>query len=210
MLGGTPLGEITELDFGLGKAEPVAVTGALVGAILGVLRAVIVGVMSSSFASEVRKGVKAGRLLEGFAESGAIIFSIVCSSSDSKREVCSFRAEPAGFLAALRILINDAGVAGLLSIGGIGADCDPGFATICGDLLEEMDFGVAGGGIRISDNGSGDIDSASELSWLVATGALPRVCWVALFDRLAFSASSMMSATLFGGILVLDECFFFD
>jgi len=35
-----------------------------------------------------------------------------------------------------------------------------------GDLLADPDLGVAGGGIRASDNGSGEIDSASELSWL--------------------------------------------
>lgn len=134
------------------------------GAIFGVLRADMVGVMSSSVVSEVRNGVKAGRLVDGFAESGAMMASIVCSSSDSSRDVCSLRAEPAGFPAPLRSLINDAGVAGLLSMGGIGAECDPGLATICGDLLAEADFGVAGGGIRTSDSGSGDIDSASELS----------------------------------------------
>ena len=49
----------------------------------------------------------------------------------------------------------------------IGADWDPGcFALRYGDLLEELDLGVAGGGIKMSDRGSGDIDPASELSLL--------------------------------------------
>ena len=38
------------------------------------------------------------------------------------------------------------------------------FAVKYGDRLAGFDFGVAGGGIRISDKGSGDMDSASELS----------------------------------------------
>lgn len=151
-------------DAGLGKAEPVAVTGALVAAILGVLRADMVGVNSSSFASEVRRGVKAGRFADPLADSGRTMASIVCSSSDSSNDVRSFKAEPAGLEVPLRIFINDAGVAGLSVVGGMGADWDPGFAANCGDWVREADFGVAGGGIRISDNGSGDMDSASELS----------------------------------------------
>lgn len=211
LLGKAPFGDAIGFDFGLGEAEPVAVTGALigaVGAILGVLRADIVGVMSSSVASDVRNGVKAGRLLDDFAESGRTMASIVCSSCDSNRDDCSFKAEPADLPAPLRILINDAGVTGLLSVGGMGADCDPGFATIGGDLLPEADFGVAGGGIKISDNDSGDIDSASELSWLMATGSFSTGCCVAFSARLAFPASSMISEIRFEGILVLEVCFF--
>lgn len=97
---------------------------------------------------------------------------------------------------------------GLLSLGGMGADCDPGFATIWGDLLAEADFGVAGGGIRISDKDSGETDSASELSWLMAMGNFCTGRCGTFVERLAFPASSMISETLFDGMLVLDSCFF--
>lgn len=194
---------------GLGKAEPVAVTGALVGAIFGVLRADMVGVISSSLASEVRKGVNAGRFPPPLAGSGNAMASIVCSSSDSNRDVCSFKADPAGRPTAFRIFISDAGVAGLSLIRGMGADWNPGFATICGDLLAEADLGVEGGGIRISERGSGDIDSASELSWPIPTESMPPVCCIAFVERLAFSASSTIPDTLLLGILVFEECFFF-
>lgn len=40
------------------------------------------------------------------------------------------------------------------------------FARREGDLLVVPDLGVAGGGIRTSDKDSGEIDPASELSWL--------------------------------------------
>lgn len=121
-----PFVEITVFGLGLGNAEPVAVTGALVGTIFGALRADMVGVGSSSFASPVLRGVKAGRFDDSFAGSGKAIASIVCSSSDSSSELCSFRADPAGLPAPLRILISEAGVAGLSSIAGMGADRDPG------------------------------------------------------------------------------------
>lgn len=110
------------IGLGLGKTELVAVTGALVGAILGVLRADIVGVKSSSFVSEVRKGVNAGRFAEPLAASGKVMASIVCSSSDSSRIDCSFKVEPADLPAPFRIFINDAGVAGWSPMGGMCAD----------------------------------------------------------------------------------------
>ena len=169
LVGPTPFGDVTAPWLGLGKVDPVAEAGALMGAIFGVLRADMVGVVSSSLASAVRNGANAGRLVEAFAGSGAVIASMVCSNCDSSRDVCSLRAEPAAFAAPLRILIKDAGVAGLLSTGSTGAECEPG--TICGDLLEEADLGVAGGGINTSDKASGDTDSASELSWAKVTGS---------------------------------------
>ena len=115
---------------GLVKEEPVTVAGALVAAILGVFRADIVGVVSSSCVSDVRKGVKAGRFEDALVVSGKTIASIVCSSCASSMDVCSFSAEPAGRPAALRILINDAGVAGLLSVANVRADCDPDVAAM--------------------------------------------------------------------------------
>lgn len=173
-----PFGEPMGFRLGLVKEEPVAVTGALVGAILGVFRADIVGVVSSSCVSEVRNGVRAGRFEDVLEVSGEVMASIVCSSCASSMDVCSFSAEPVERLAALRILINDDGVAGLSSVAGIGADCGPEVAgTIWGDLLAEADLGVAGGGIKTSDNGSGEMDSASELSWLREIGPLLLVCW---------------------------------
>lgn len=160
-----PFGEPMGFKLGLVKEEPVAVTGALVGPILGVFRADIVGVVSSSCASEVRNGVKAGRFEDVLDVSGEVMVSIVCSSCASSIDVCSFSVEPVDLLAALRILINDDGVAGLSSVAGNGAECGPDeAAAIWGDLLAEADFGVAGGGIKTSDRGSGDMDSASELS----------------------------------------------
>jgi len=78
-----------------------------------------------------------------------------------------FGVRPYGFLSFIR----DAGVAGSLLMASSGADLDP---TCCavryGDLPAVAEFGVAGGGIRASDNGSGEIDSASELSGLDGTG----------------------------------------
>lgn len=68
---------------------------------------------------------------------------------------------PVGF----RSFIREAGVAGSLLMGSSGADLDPTcWAVRYGDLPAVADFGVAGGGIRASDNASGEIDSASELS----------------------------------------------
>ena len=160
-----PSGEPIGFRLGLVKDEPVAVAGALVGAILGVFRADIVGVASSAWVSDVCKGVRAGRFDDGLEASGKVMASIVRSSCASSMDVCSFNAEPAGRLAALRILINDAGVAGLSSVAGIGAACGPDVAPlIWGDLLAEADLGVAGGGIKTSESGSGEMEPASELS----------------------------------------------
>lgn len=72
---------------------------------------------------------------------------------------------PFTFPACLRIFINDAGVAGSPLV-----SCkEAGWFPFClalryGDLLAELDLGVAGGGIRISDNGSGETESCPELS----------------------------------------------
>lgn len=206
-----PFGEPMGFKLGLVKEEPVAVTGALVGPILGVFRADIVGVVSSSCASEVRNGVKAGRFEDVLEVSGEVMVSIVCSSCASSNNVCSFSVEPVGLLAALRILINDDGVAGLSSVAGNGAECGPDeAAAIWGDLLAEADLGVAGGGIKTSDSGSGDMDSPSELSRLREVGPLLLVCCLIWRELLAFSASSMIPFTLLGGMLVLDSCFFLD
>lgn len=82
------------------------------------------------------------------------------------------------------------------------------FAASGGDLLAEAEWGVTGGGISISDRGSGDIDSASELSKLMVPRGLAIACWFTWIERLAFSASSTMPDTLLPGILVFEECFF--
>ena len=68
-----------------------------------------------------------------------------------------------------RIFIKEAGVAGasLAAIAGLDCCCAPPLLAVrYGDLLAELDLGVAGGGIKISDRGSGDTESAPELSWL--------------------------------------------
>ena len=53
------------------------------------------------------------------------------------------------------------------AIAGLGCWCPLAILAVrYGDLLAEIDLGVAGGGIKISDKGSGDTDSAPELSWL--------------------------------------------
>jgi len=130
-------------------------------------------VVSFSLAPFVSIGVREGFEL-AFAGSGKAISSIICSISTSAILACSFRLDgrcgPFPTLpACFRIFINDAGVAGSLPIVGVGAGAGPVpgcFAARYGDLLADVDLGVAGGGINISDKDSGDIDSASEVSWL--------------------------------------------
>ncbi len=129
--------------------------------------------VSFSLAPFVSIGVREGFEL-AFAGSGKAISSIICSISTSAILACSFRLDgrcgPFPTLpACFRIFINDAGVAGSLPIVGVGAGAGPVpgcFAARYGDLLADVDLGVAGGGINISDKDSGDIDSASEVSWL--------------------------------------------
>ena len=121
------------------------------------------------FASAVLIGVKVGFLV-AFAGSGKTMSSIICSMSASASAVCSFkldveRFKPFVFSASLRIFINDAGVAGSPFASCKGAAWRPFcLALRYGDLLAEVDLGVAGGGIRISDNGSGETESGPELS----------------------------------------------
>ena len=127
--------------------------------------------VSLSLAPSVFIGVSEGFLF-AFASSGKAMSSMICSISASAILACSFKLDGrcgplAPLPACFRIFIKDAGVAGALSILGVGAgaDCEaPCFAARYGDLLAGVDLGVAGGGISISDKGSGDIDSASELS----------------------------------------------
>lgn len=117
-----------------------------------------------------------------------------------------FGGRPVSFLS----FIKDAGVAGSLLMASSGADLDPiRWAARYGDLPAVADLGVAGGGIRASDNGSGDIDSASELSGLDGTGQTP-ACGVLAPGVLVFRASWIISATSFGGmtILFLLDCGF--
>lgn len=156
---------------GLGNTELLALRGALEGPNLGVFLADKVGVVSFPFAPTVLIGVKRGFEV-GFAGSGKAISSIICSISASEMEACSFRLDarcgpPIYLPACFRIFINDAGVAGSLSMASMGADWEPAcFAARYGDLPADVDLGVAGGGINISDKGSGDTESASELFWL--------------------------------------------
>lgn len=127
-----------------------------------------VGVTCSSLASAVLIGVRAG--FELFAGSGRVMSSIAPAASISASEACSFKPEDpcrlvAAILAPFLILISDAGVAGSSGIEVVGAELEVRFfASKEGDWPAVLDLGVAGGGINISDSGSGEIDSASELS----------------------------------------------
>lgn len=129
--------------------------------------------VSLSLASSVLIGAREGFVF-AFAGSGRTMSSIICSMSASAIFACSLRLDGrcgpfAPLPACFRIFIKDAGVAGALSEvdKGAGTGWDPDcFAARYGDLLAGVDLGVAGGGISISDKGSGDIDSVSELSWL--------------------------------------------
>ena len=62
----------------------------------------------------------------------------------------------------LDILMRDAGVAGAFT-GWEVTDCEAFSGPRCGDLLAEPGLGVAGGGIRISDRYSGEIEPDSEV-----------------------------------------------
>ena len=127
--------------------------------------------LSLPLASAVFIGVREGFVV-AFAGSGKAISSIISSMSASAVFACSFRLDGrCGPLvplpACFRIFIKDAGVAGALSRLGVGAGAawDPVcLAARYGDRLADVDLGVAGGGMSISDKGSGEIDSASELS----------------------------------------------
>ena len=98
------------------------------------------------------------------------MLSKIRSRSASAFEADSFKFDNcrcpfAAFSLCFSILIKDAGVAGSLVIAGVEAGKYPArFACRYGDLPADPGLGVAGGGIKISERGSGDIDSASELS----------------------------------------------
>ena len=162
-----PVGEARALSWGLGMTELEAlVSGALLGPILGVLRADKVGVVWSSLAWAVLMGGRDGRVEVIFVTGAGRVMSSTTSPSASARSSDA----PLGSVSPLRLacfrsFISEAGVAGALSIGRRGADLDPAaIALRHGDLPAEVGRGVAGGGMRASDNGSGEIDSASELS----------------------------------------------
>ena len=132
------------------------------------------------------------RGLVDVAASGSVMSS---TTSDPPPAMCSsLRGRPACFLS----FIKEAGVAGSFVIGNRGTDVDPICCAVrYGDFPAEADLGVAGGGIRASDKGSGDIDSASELSWLYAADNTPAR------EVFRFCASWIISATSFGGMTVL-------
>lgn len=67
---------------------------------------------------------------------------------------------------------------------------------------------MAGGGINISDKGSGEIDPASELSWLCDKLKLVPFADFLLVRVFDDCASSMTPETSFAGMAVLVECFF--
>ena len=52
-------------------------------------------------------------------------------------------------------------------------------ATMYGDRLAEVDLGAGGGAMRISDKGSGEIESEAELSWLLGATWRLRRFWLA-------------------------------
>jgi len=204
-----PVGEAIEPSWGLGKADPVALMGALAAPSLGIFLVAFVELVCSMFASEVLIGLRAGFLVV-LAGSGKTMSSMICSMSASAAAVCSCKFEvcrvpPLIFLLCLRTLMSDAGVAGspLTSCADASGGC-PCLASRYGDLPAELDLGVAGGGIKTSDNGSGETESGPELSWLYGIGSLPSLLW-ADFD---FRASSMMPETSFAGMTVLEGCFF--
>lgn len=104
---------------------------------------------------------------------------MLCSPSTSVSDACSFRIDGPRCLAealaaCFLIRIRDAGVAGSSLFSIVEAALEPCcFARIDGELLVALDLGVAGGGIRTSDKDSGEMDSASELSWLYGKGCFP-------------------------------------
>lgn len=202
------VGDAMAPSCGLGNIEFIALNGALAGP-FGSLRAVIVGVASSSLACTVLIGASIG-FVGPAAGSGKTILSIICSISASAIEACSFRLEvrrcPAkSFPFCFLIFINDAGVAGWLpEAEGASFATSACLPDRCGDLPEISDLGVAGGGIKISDKGSGDIDSAPELSCMAGMEVRDREC----STRFDFRASSKTVETPFGGIVELIDCLF--
>ena len=81
-------------------------------------------------------------------------------------------------------------------------------AEIWGDFPAELDLGVAGGGMSTSEMGSGEIESASELSWLYGSGSL-LMALVAEVTPAGFvgSAFSMMVDISFGVSFEVEPCF---
>ena len=69
--------------------------------------------------------------------------------------------------------------------------------------MEAVDLGVAGGGIRISERGSGEIDSASELSRLFGKWFLLPTATLFALDPFDFLASSIIPENLLVGMMVL-------
>ena len=171
-----------------------------------------VGVICSSLASAVLMGVRAG--FAAFAGSGKTMSSIASSTSTSASDACSLRLDlacrlVAPFLACCLILINDAGVAGSSGIEAVGTGFVVGcFASKEGDWPAVLDLGVAGGGINISESDSGEIDSASELSWVYGSGGLTELMAPLALPALFFDACSMILETSRRGIVVLEVCFF--
>ena len=114
-------------------------------------------------------GERIGRV-EPLTGSGSVISSRICSISASAARVCFFRLEsfccfPAALDLDFSILINDAGVAGSpFESTAIAAESSACLGGIWGDFPAELDLGVAGGGIKTSESGSGETESASELS----------------------------------------------
>lgn len=93
---------------------------------------------------------------------------------------------------------------------GLGCCGPPPFLAVrYGDLLAELDLGVAGGGIRTSVRGSGETESAPELSWLYGRERLPSAPGDMPFD-LPFRASLRTRSISLGGMMVLEGCFLLD
>ena len=113
-------------------------------------------------------GAKVG--FEALTGSGSEMSSMLGSLSISVRDACSFKPDGpcclvAPFPACFLILMSEAGVAGSSDIPDAEAEIEACcFASRDGDLPAVLDLGVAGGGIKISDRDSGEMDSASELS----------------------------------------------
>lgn len=84
-----------------------------------------------------------------------------------------------------------------------GLDPPPFLAIRYGDLCADPDLGAGGGAIKISESGSGEIDSEAELSWLFITWRFCPLRWGGVELDPACSGCSAISVRSFGGLIAL-------
>lgn len=176
------VGDVSALSMGLGFPESAApADGVLIGPSLGVFRAGMRGVLWSSscrIAVSIRErdGLEDDEAASGRERSS----SISCASGGLPKSGDCWRR------------MREAGVAGHTPWEDMFGDADMWLplAEMAGECVTEP----GRGGGRISAKGSGDMDSASELSRLCGSGRALELDWVA-FDC---CASSKRSLTSFG------------